>query len=1360
MTERIEGLSIGLNLDTLKLDSGLTDVKSKMSLLNSELKRNMSAFDRGEKSISKYETQLSGLNKKIEAQRAVTESAKKTYEKMVDEYGEGSKEADQAATAYNNQAASLQNLERYVDGVTQEMKEFVEQQRIAESGWGKLGTAMEATGGKLTAVGDKMKGAGKSLSMYVTAPLVGFGVLAAKTGIDFDDSMAKVQAISGATGDDLTKLRNKAKDMGRTTKFSASESAEALNYMALAGWKTEEMVDGLDGVMALAAASGEDLASVSDIVTDGLSAFGLKAKESGRMADVLAAASANANTDVAGLGAAFQYVAPVAGALGFTIEDTSKAIGLMSNAGIKGEKAGTALRTMMTNLAKPTKAMKDQMNKLGLSLTDSKGNMKSFDEIMLDIRGSFKNLTEEQQASAAATIFGKEAMSGALAIVGASEVDYKKLSKAIGESEGAAKKMSDIMEGKLGGTIREIKSGLEGFAISIYEGMLPALEKGADKTLQFVGWINKLSPAVKTSGLVIAALAASIGPVLLAFGTFISIIGSAMTTLAPLMTSIAKAGGLLGYLKTAMLALSGPVGITIGVVAALSIGFTLLYKKSETFRNIIGLLVEKLKELGGKVLESLRSAIGSVVSFFRSQGKVLQDFWRENGAVITKAATNIGTVVGGAFKGILSVIKFVMPFVLSIIKSVWSNIQGVISGALKIIMGLVQVFSGLFTGNFSKMWSGIKNIFFGALQLIWNYVQLMLWGKLLKGILSLGKLLLKAFRNTWTSIQTSVINTVIKLVSGIRSRFTAMRNTVSDIFRSTKEKVSGFVVDMIRTVKNMPGKMADGIRNAGGKVKEAMTGLGNKMIKGLGKGVNGVIKGVNWVLGKFGLTKIGEWSVPQYAHGTGGHPGGLAVVGDGKGSNAGKELVATPDGQAYLSPAKPSLVNLPKGTHVLSATDTRSILGDIPKYAWGTKIKKGAAKVKEKLFDAWEYISKPSKLLDIAMDKLGINKPDNSNLMGRIARGGFNLIKTKAIDFVKSKLSSLDAGPGGFSFWSPFRRTSDYGMRWGRLHKGVDWAAPSGTPIPAQAGGTVVSAGFGRRGSGFGGYGNYVLVKGANGLSYLYAHNSRNNVAVGDTVSKGQTIGLVGNTGDSKGAHVHFEVRRNGQAINPDSLGGNASGNVKSWIKAGMARAGVSGANWINGLGYIIQKESSGNPRAVGAMTSSGTAKGLMQLKDFNISGNAFDPINNIFHGIKYIKGRYGSIGKALSFWKRNNWYATGGLVNDGIYRLGEEGYPEWIIPTDPARRTDAMKLLALAGKDIGNKRPGQLPNVPSNTDDPLLKQLLAATVEQNEILKQLLAKNPDLYMDKDKVGRAVEPAVTKQQQRKTHRGRRAPGFA
>ncbi|MVK33704.1 phage tail tape measure protein, partial [Staphylococcus aureus] len=293
------------------------------------------------------------------------------------------------------------------------------------------------------------------------------------------------------------------------------------------GWKSQDMIKGLPGIMDLAAASGEELGQVSDIVTDGLTAFGLKAKDSGHFADVLAAASANANTNVQMMGEGFKYAAPVAGALGYSIEDTSIAIGLMSNAGIKGEKAGTALRTMFTNLAKPTKAMKNQMDELGISITDSNGKMLPMRDVLDQLRDRFSGLSKDQQASAAATIFGKEAMSGALAVINASEEDYAKLSKAIDNSEGSAKKMANTMEKGLGGSLRELRSASEELAISLFESIQPALSGMVSGLKHVVDFLNKMPKGAKVAMAGVLGLTAVIGPLTLGIGLLLRTVGSA-----------------------------------------------------------------------------------------------------------------------------------------------------------------------------------------------------------------------------------------------------------------------------------------------------------------------------------------------------------------------------------------------------------------------------------------------------------------------------------------------------------------------------------------------------------------------------------------------------------------------------------------------------------------------------------------------------------------------------------------------------------------------------------------------------------------------------------------------------------------
>ena len=306
--------------------------------------------------------------------------------------------------------------------------------------------------------------------------VVGIGTAAIKTGANFESSMSNVAAISGATGDELKSLTDKAKEMGAKTKFSASESADAFSYMAMAGWKTADMLDGIEGIMNLAAASGEDLATTSDIVTDALTAFGLSASDSTHFADILAKASSNANTNVGMMGETFKYVAPVAGALGFSAEDCATAIGLMANSGIKASQAGTSLRSIFTRMAKPTKEVQGAMDALGISLTKSDGSMKSLNEIMVDLRKGFSGLTQDQKAQMAAALGGQEAMSGLLAIVNASDEDFNKLSDSIANCDGAAADMAETMNDNLSGQITILKSGLEGLAISLYEEMQTPLK--------------------------------------------------------------------------------------------------------------------------------------------------------------------------------------------------------------------------------------------------------------------------------------------------------------------------------------------------------------------------------------------------------------------------------------------------------------------------------------------------------------------------------------------------------------------------------------------------------------------------------------------------------------------------------------------------------------------------------------------------------------------------------------------------------------------------------------------------------------------------------------------------------------------
>lgn len=309
---------------------------------------------------------------------------------------------------------------------------------------------------------------------------------------DFEAAMSQVKAISGANGAEFEELNAKAQEMGATTKFTATESAEAFNYMAMAGWKTKDMLDGIEGILSLAAASGEDLATTSDIVTDALTAFGLTATDSGHFADVLAQASASANTNVSMLGESFKYVAPVAGAMKYSVEDVSLALGLMANSSVKGSMAGTALKTSLANMASPTKNMYAVMDKYNISLEDSKGKMKTLKGVMDTLRKELGGLSEAEQTAAASTLFGKEAMAGMLSIINASEKDYKNLAKAVNNADGASKNMADTMLDNMEGSITLLQSAVDGVKISLGKRLSPYVRGTAE-------WLTEMMPDVEAT---------------------------------------------------------------------------------------------------------------------------------------------------------------------------------------------------------------------------------------------------------------------------------------------------------------------------------------------------------------------------------------------------------------------------------------------------------------------------------------------------------------------------------------------------------------------------------------------------------------------------------------------------------------------------------------------------------------------------------------------------------------------------------------------------------------------------------------------------------------------------------------------
>ncbi len=492
--------------------------------------------------------------------------------------------------------------------------------------------------------------------------IAGLGGAAIKAGSDFESGMSKVAAISGASGQELKDLTDKAKEMGSTTKFSATESAAAFEYMAMAGWKTGDMLDGITGIMNLAAASGEDLATTSDIVTDALTAFGMKASDAEHFSDILAQASSNANTNVSMMGETFKYVAPVAGALGYTAEDTALAIGLMANAGIKGSQAGTSLRSMMSRLTKPTKEVQNAMNRLGISLTNSDGSMKSLNEVMADLRDGFNGLSEAEAAELASSLAGQEAMSGLLAIVNASDDDFKKLERSIYNCDGAAARMAETMSNNLQGQITILKSGVEGLAISLYENMqAPCME--IVKTAQ--GMVQELQEAFNDGGL---------DGLVTTFGSILSRIVESVANAAPDLINAAT--GLVGSFCASLKSSPSIGDAASSLITALVTGlFSCADDIWTTAIVLAGKMTDGLAEGAPQMAQAAARCIGDIIECIREWAPDFIDAGKRiiEGIIqgIGEEFPSLGAFLSGLFEGFISTLEPILSGVISIVEGIF-----------------------------------------------------------------------------------------------------------------------------------------------------------------------------------------------------------------------------------------------------------------------------------------------------------------------------------------------------------------------------------------------------------------------------------------------------------------------------------------------------------------------------------------------------------------------------------------------------------------------------------------------------------------------------------------------------------------
>ena len=776
MANRIKGITVEIGGDTTKLQTALQGVNKEIKNTQAQLKdvEKLLKLDPGNTELLAQKHKL--LGQAVEETKNKLQTLKTAQE--------------QANEALKNGTISQEQydaLQREIVETEQELKRLEEQANQSATALQKI----SATGEKLQTVGSNIESAGKKM-LPVTGAVTALGTAAVKTAADFDTAMSQVAAVSGATGSDLDALRDKAREMGAKTKFSASEAAEAMNYMAMAGWKTTDMLGGIEGIMNLAAASGEDLATTSDIVTDALTAFGLSADDSGHFADVLAAASSNANTNVSMMGETFKYCAPIAGALGFSVEDTAEAIGLMANAGIKSSQAGTSLRTIMNNLTGEVKICGSSIGEVTIATTNADGSMRGLSDILADCRVAFSGLSESEKAAAAETLVGKNAMSGFLALMNAGEADINKLSGAIANCDGKSAEMAATMQDNLAGQLQILKSQLEELAISFGELLMPAIRTIVGWIQQFVDWLNGMDEGTKKVIMTVALLAAALGPVLIVIGKVISAVGTIMTIVPKIAGVINVVKGAFAALNATMLA--NPIFLIIAAIAALVAAFIYLWNNCEGFRQFWIDLWENIK--------AVAVAVWTAISEFFTAA------WEAIKLAAETVWNGIRDFFSGLWEGIQLIFTTVVTAISTFLSLAWTAIQTTVT----------TVFTAIST-FFSTIWNGILTIVTTIVTAISTFLATA-WNTIKTIITTVLTAIQTVFTTVWNAIKT-IITTI---VNGIK-------NTISTVWNSIKSTVSSVVNAIKNTVSNVFNSMWNGI-------KSTISGIYNTIVSGFNNAIS------------------------------------------------------------------------------------------------------------------------------------------------------------------------------------------------------------------------------------------------------------------------------------------------------------------------------------------------------------------------------------------------------------------------------------------------------------------------------------------------------------------------------------------
>lgn len=794
---------------------------------------------------------------------------------------------------------------QFIDKFTAPSKETLKAMR-------KMSSEAKAAGKSIKSAGDTIANAGSKMTKSVTVPIAGVGVAAVKTAADYESAMSNVQAITGATGDDFKKLTQLGKDLGASTAWSAQECAEAMQYTGMAGWTAQQNIDGLKGILDLASASGTELARTSDIMTDAISAFGYKASDSAKFADVMTKACTAANVSVDTLGESYKYCGAICGTMGYSIDEVTTSLAVMGNMGIKGSQAGTALKNAISNMAAPTKNMKAAMDDLGISITNQDGSMKSWGDVIKNLQGSFKGLSQDQQAAYAKQLFGKESMAGMLAIINTSTKDYNALADSIKNSGGAANDAAQTQLNNLNGQLTLLKSALEGAAITIGDKLLPYIKSAVTWVQKATDWFNGLSDAQVNTIMKIAGVVAAIGPAIMIFGKLTSGIGQAVLTFGKISGAIAKAGGVLGLITS-------PAGIVIGVLAGVAAAAFLIIKNWDKVKPAVMKVKDAFTSVMPSIKQTIANAISAAMPIITTLVKTFKD-------IIPKAINVAKTVIAAitpVIKTVVNTVSAIIPIIAKTFVSVAQKLTPAVKTIANVVKAAIPIIGKLFAAAFTFVGNTITKV----MPYI-NRIAKVIGSVLVFAVKAVSPVVQK-MASTFSIVFTSVFNIVSKIVNKLKPVFngigivikavmavvkteitTAFRiaaNVIESAAGSIKQVISGItkvfngILDFISGVFTGNWKKAwEGVKNIFGGCFEALAGLCKVPINAVIGLINSAIEGINSISVDIpdGIPLVGGKhigfsipKIPALAKGTPNWLGGLAQI-----NEKGGEIVDLPKG--------------------------------------------------------------------------------------------------------------------------------------------------------------------------------------------------------------------------------------------------------------------------------------------------------------------------------------------------------------------------------------------------------------------------------------------------------------------------------